>query len=298
MGAIRQFALLLVVSTAFFVTVDARKRKVPSETRVVVNPPKQGSVYDFYTLAQEWYGTVCRVEECSFYKGTKPPSAVNHFNLHGLWPNALKKEQQPFDCDNTQKFHFDALPESLRDEIDLKWNGLYNPTKKFLDHEWSKHGTCWNPDEESKLTTTNSRISVIARLLSQSTPSVNEVKPEAVKSKVDVQASYLKRSLQLADQINLHKILKAEGIVPRQETYPLANVRKAVQNALGIQGLVIRCATQKDADGNKKKLLMEVRVCLDLEYNVKDCPANLLAQNDCGKDERINVYYQPFPFEE
>jgi len=225
------------------------------------------------------------VEECNYYKGTQPPSAVSHFNLHGLWPNAMKKEDQPFECDDSQKFHYDDFSESLRDQLELKWNGLYNPTKSFLDHEWSKHGTCWNPDDEIRTPTS----SLIARLLTQT----NEPK-----ARIDIQTAYVKRSLHLADHVNIHKILKSNGIVPREETYPLIDVRKAVQEEFGIKNLVIRCATVKDSEGKKLKLLLEVRVCLGLDYRVEDCPTHLLAQNDCGKDEKIKVFYQPFPFEE
>jgi ribonuclease T2 len=95
--------------------------------------------YDYYAFALEWPGSVCQFKNC-----VEDHSIGGTWNLHGLWPNA-NNGHHPFFCTKTPT-DWDNLPKDLRDTLGQYWSGLYSSQEKFLDHEWTKHGTCWRTD--------------------------------------------------------------------------------------------------------------------------------------------------------
>lgn len=94
--------------------------------------------YDHYTLATEWAPTVCKFKNCSTLGGE------GAFNLHGLWPDGKTRKTSPENC-SAVPLNFQSLSKELQEEIKLRWNGLYSSDETFISHEWSTHGTCWNP---------------------------------------------------------------------------------------------------------------------------------------------------------
>jgi len=95
--------------------------------------------YDSYALALEWQGTVCKFKNCG-----QDYTAAGTWNLHGLWPDA-DNGQHPFFCTNAP-LNWDNLSDDLKKQLSLYWSGLYSSQQQFLDHEWTKHGTCWRTD--------------------------------------------------------------------------------------------------------------------------------------------------------
>lgn len=65
------------------------------------------------------------------------------FTIHGLWPD-YKDGTYPQYCNNSSKLNFDNIKDLLP-QIRKYWITCpqYNNSEKwFLEHEWSKHGTC------------------------------------------------------------------------------------------------------------------------------------------------------------
>ena len=84
-------------------------------------------VFDYYLLALSWSPTFCLT-----HKDDAQCTGKGYgFVLHGLWPQ-YAKGGWPESCPPLTRL---SAPETS------KGLTMY-PTKKLLDHEWSKHGTC------------------------------------------------------------------------------------------------------------------------------------------------------------
>lgn len=96
--------------------------------------------YEYYTLAQEIPGTICKYQKCaSAMMGSIGQSTMN---LHGLWPDTANASLRPFNC-LENLYDEDQLDPTVKSSMDKNWVGLYNSTFWFRWHEWGKHGTCW-----------------------------------------------------------------------------------------------------------------------------------------------------------
>eukprot|EP01017_Pseudomicrothorax_dubius_P002947 TRINITY_DN1028_c0_g1_i1.p1 TRINITY_DN1028_c0_g1~~TRINITY_DN1028_c0_g1_i1.p1 ORF type:complete len:310 (+),score=64.23 TRINITY_DN1028_c0_g1_i1:201-1130(+) len=265
--------------------------------------------YDFYLLAVEWTGSVCRVKDCSYNK----EQSKTRFNLHGLWPSKDAKRHGPQECTH-EALDYDHLPNELRDELEEYWNGLYHPTEQFLEHEWSKHGTCWSPQMKD---IRGHGHSVVARLLSESrrrkggrhhshnnnnhnsehsseenkileseplTPAsdadrkvYNEFSEPQLDENLSAREKYFKQVLSIAKYYDVYAMLAQEGVFPSTErSYSTDQIREALGRSMGIRDVVIRC---EHFDGDL--FLKEVRICLSLEYKPMNCPASVIRENNC-----------------
>lgn len=84
-------------------------------------------VFDYYLLTLSWSPTFCLT-----HKGDPQCTGKGYgFVLHGLWPQ-YAKGGWPQSCPPLTNLSATETAKGLT---------LF-PTKKLLDHEWSKHGTC------------------------------------------------------------------------------------------------------------------------------------------------------------
>jgi ribonuclease T2 len=84
-------------------------------------------VFDYYLLALSWSPTFCLT-----HKDDSQCTGKGYgFVLHGLWPQ-YAKGGWPESCPPLTTLNAAQTSQGLT---------LF-PTKKLLDHEWSKHGTC------------------------------------------------------------------------------------------------------------------------------------------------------------
>lgn len=84
-------------------------------------------VFDYYLLALSWSPTFCLT-----HKDDAQCTGKGYgFVLHGLWPQ-YAKGGWPQSCPPLTRLSAAETSKGLT---------MY-PTKKLLDHEWSKHGTC------------------------------------------------------------------------------------------------------------------------------------------------------------
>jgi ribonuclease T2 len=90
-------------------------------------PESVAGVFDYYLLTLSWSPTYCLTHE-----GDAQCSGKGYgFVLHGLWPQYIKG----------------GWPQSCLPRVNLsaaeRAKGLtLFPTRKLLEHEWAKHGTC------------------------------------------------------------------------------------------------------------------------------------------------------------
>jgi hypothetical protein len=112
--------------------------------------------------------------------------------------------------------------------------------------------------------------------------------------------------LSLVDSNNIYEIFKKADILPSSNlTFQVTKMRTALQRALGVEKLVIRCMFGKPVNGEMElsetpekgsvKLISEVRLCYNLDYQPIDCEPSVVVENNCGNDEKTQVHYLPFP---
>lgn len=119
------FACCTVLALGFADAASARKRSHDSSR------PDSGAVgaYDYYVMALSWSPTYCQAhpeedEQC----GRKGYG----FILHGLWPQ-YERGGGPELCDTR---------ESGPDRRTVADTLAFMPSRRLINHEWRKHGTC------------------------------------------------------------------------------------------------------------------------------------------------------------
>jgi ribonuclease I len=212
----------------------------------------QYTEYDTLVIASEWAGSVCQIKKCNAGRPFNP----NFFNVHGLWPNVKDDfSKTPFDCKSTT-VTINSLPMDVQTSLNYYWNPLYTPAASFLNHEWSKHGTCWNPAPlDFKLVPAD-----LQRVVAQAQGSMSD--------EFNHQINYIKTSISVAQKYNLFAALASQGIVPNSKrVIQKDEFLRAMLTSLKVSKYEVIC--QKNANG--VSLLYEVRVCLDKNYNPTDC---------------------------
>ncbi len=234
-----------------------RKNKEKRQT-VVEDEPKllgnEGYGYNSLVLATSWAGTTCRVKKCN---NNRPPIKT-FFNLHGLWPNDSEVfENTPFNCLNSN-VKMSVLPKEVQDLTNMYWNPLYGSAETFLNHEWTKHGTCWIPQPLDA----NVCPSEIRKL-------VEDAALTASNNQALKQSDYFKVSIALAQKYNIFSALASSGILPHNnKKYGRDIIERALFSYFKVNALDIKCA-KNPATGDS--MLQEVRVCMDLNYQIISC---------------------------
>ncbi|MCW5200836.1 hypothetical protein VU07_03380 [Desulfobulbus sp. F4] len=104
---------------------------------------------DSYVLAITWQPGFCEHYD---YNGVKPECdammkdkiEVSHLTLHGLWPNKKICGTKYGNCANTPL----DLKEETKKEME-SWMPNFYFEQRFAEHEWSKHGTCQEKDDDA-----------------------------------------------------------------------------------------------------------------------------------------------------
>ena len=248
---------------------DTRRSSDDSNTCIGGGGPTN---YDSYVLATEWTGTVCRMNKCDPTR----PNESNWFNLHGLWPNVWNDPTKSPQACSTIPLNYNNLPASTQDDINLHWNGLYSPTITFIDHEWSKHGTCWIPSFN-----TSSDISKVPLSLQ---PLVSQAIADYASGTI-TSNDFILVALSLSNMYNFRSILSKHNIVPdNTKAYTMVQIQQAIQAELQVSLLNIYCS-KNPTDG--RIMLGEIRICLDLQYNPINCMKNTVG--GCSS----SVYFLP-----
>lgn len=248
---IRVLSVLLVITGSLIATLGLKQFSWSRFGRWFL----QDNSYDSYVLATEWTAAVCKNRQC--FPNT--PSQPNFFNIHGLWPNiANDPNTGPANC-NSIPFVLSELPSSLQADLEVRWNGLYSSTEDFLNHEWTKHGTCWSPY-------------LSAPQLSQ-VPA--PIVPLVQSGEADYNAGqtgpkdYMNITLALGSHYSIFEALRQYGIHPSNSAvYTLDSFSSAMQAAFGVSNFVLLCTKNKVSG---KSMITEVRICLDLSYQPTEC---------------------------
>lgn len=205
--------------------------------------------YNYYKYAVEWPGSTCYARTCNY-----DDLGAAQWNQHGLWPN--KWTTWHINGCSKEAFNMDAFTGAEESEIKSFWEGMYSSNEGFWQHEWSKHGTCWNPT-----------LGDLSKMADNVKAPIQNAR-DSYKAGSALITHYFHTVYEAHNNINFYKALSDNGITPDSDkTRPLSDYVNAFSKSFGVENFDIICM---EHDG--KTLLNEVRLCVDLEYNVMSCP--------------------------
>ncbi|KAM3136684.1 hypothetical protein pb186bvf_011129 [Paramecium bursaria] len=218
----------------------------------------------FYVFQLQWPGTICLLNNCQ--NDNLGSYSGKTWAIHGLWPSATTKASgnqcSELEFCTNNKFNPKLLSQKTQNELDAAWVGFYNPTINFRGHEWNKHGSCW--DENDDLV-----------------PQYPGLTP---------QEEYFQTALQLWRQYNIYQILIKANIKPDSSNqYNTDDIKKAIASAVqtDIQFLCTK-------DSNNKMYLVSVSFCFNEQYKTISCPCPVFGGIPCGKNRNEKVYYPEY----
>jgi len=218
--------------------------------------------YDYYTFAAEWAGSVCATDTCSDATGI----SKTYLNLHGLWPSVYSGTQ-PSNCPGPA-WDPSAISAATAKAMIADWSGLFSSADDFHNHEWTKHGTCWNdPSGGNK---------------------INDFFTEVIT---------------LGNKFDLYNALLSQGIVPSTtKTYTQPQFIAAMNATFGITVMSVICQTSSKSESTEF-LDIEATVsyfngyyiCLDLNYKPINCPSSYVDWIELGStcSKTAALHYPP-----
>jgi len=225
-------------------------------------------LYSSYVIELQWAGSVCALSMCSeeYTKG----ALSNVFNLHGLWPG--DQANAPENCPG-KSLNISTLPDELQGKLLEYWSGLNGTQQAFLNHEWTKHGTCWNPF-----------LGNIEKMPQQVRKIVRSGRNYGASSLISP-IYFLDLAVSLASELNPWKVLKQAGIEPSQTLYSRDSILEALSKAYLVTSYSLIC-TQ---DENGHSLLKGIRLTLDINLQPME---DELYHNANGCEDML--YYPPW----
>lgn len=216
------------------------------------------SVYTHYLLALQWPITF----KLAKHSNTRPLSQIpkKTWTPHGLWPNADKKWIQS--CHPRTKLHWDLMSPDFRKYLTENFPTLMNDQKHFMEHEWERHGTCWNPNTVDINKIWDTKLFYIMSDIPKDLHGSDDKKKLLV-----LQKKYLELTVTLSKHFDIYKILKSNKILPRKtKHYQMSMIKTAIYKKLKVKRFQIICSQKKS-----RFLLSEIRICLDLNMKAVNC---------------------------
>ena len=217
-----------------------------------------------FVLSLSWPGSTCKLKNCQ-YLGRK-----NYFSLHGLWP------EYKFECDHIHYKMSDLSPQNQRD-VPQYWSSMYNTEMGFINHELSKHGSCWEPERSDP----DQCPMAIAQILNTVRP--HQSQNERLNAFIQVAIAWSKTN-------DLFTILKDAGMNPSEnDVFSPADLMGALSQHFGVDDAAFPvCRGTKH-----QRYLSEVRFCLDNNFQIMSCGAKNVQNHiqSCGH----GIFYPEFP---
>ncbi|OMJ09769.1 Ribonuclease Rh [Smittium culicis] len=104
------------------------------------------------TCCVSYYGTITMAHQWSTLKGKS-----KQFTIHGMWPNRCDWSYLEQGCDLSRNYTgageiVKQRNVDLFNTLNRDWPSYDGDNSSFWDHEWNKHGTCYDPAAPKCLT--------------------------------------------------------------------------------------------------------------------------------------------------
>lgn len=260
--AVATLLIVLSLSSAVSSTLLTHKR--------VKSTAGGSNIYDRYMLATSWAGTTCKFNNCTHY------GRDNWFNLHGLWPSTAN--DSPQNC-RTINFQQNNLSPALAKNLYTYWNSFYHDNWDFINHEITKHGSCWNPAYGNQ--------SIMDPALAQVIQGYNSG------DKFSEINTFLQLAISLAEIVNPFDSLNKAGFVPDDNaTHKIDDVLAVFSGLNNIENSVIPVCLAEKSTGNL--YLAELRFCTDINFKPLACNLGEL-KNELKRCRSGEIIYPTFP---
>lgn len=227
---------LMLVVCVLATAVAASASAADGSGQPLIKPTPKPGAYDYLTLSMAWSPSFCSSSSGHSDREQCGGTAKYGFIAHGLWPM--------FPRGSGSTSHGCSMDNStLTDKSVDKVQGVM-PSRKLINHEWEKHGTCFGGDATNyfgKVRTAWDKVKIPQRFKSPSQ---------------DSKAN--------ADQIR-KAFVEANPAMPG--------------NAMAV---ICNRPRSKAATAEKPLVLKEVRVCLDKSLNFMACGAQV--KDRCAGD--------------
>ena len=203
--------------------------------------------YDFYVLSTLWNPTSCRQRGKECYKKVKEKT-LNILMIHGLWPS-YENGVFPQWCNIGEDIQIEEFEPELDKIMNDYWLGVYDTNQIFWNHEYNKHGLCYNQ-----------------RL------GYNETEYQY----------YFEKVVDLYFKFNLTNLVNEifPGLFPGDKKLNKTYLSERLEEKYGKGTYTMTC---KEID--KKYWLYEIRLKFDLDFNLvnkkssmDDCPEEIYAE--------------------
>ena len=98
--------------------------------------------FDYFILTVLWNPSSCRIRGKECYKKVKEKE-LNILMIHGLWPS-YKTGKFTLWCNIGEDIEILKFEGDLNKTMNDYWLGVYETNKIFWEHEYNKHGYCYN----------------------------------------------------------------------------------------------------------------------------------------------------------
>ncbi|CAB3397883.1 unnamed protein product [Caenorhabditis bovis] len=205
---------------------------------------------------------VCRADDDTVPNSCEIPSGTPEWTIHGLWPNYDNGSYPQF-CQGIPKHFNESLIKPIEDEMKKFWPNLYpkKTVKSFWKHEYDKHGTCAQSDE-----------------------------------KFSTEFKYFKMILDIYKKLNISKAMSLIG--KSEKSINRKVFERTIGTAIGGKHFEFNCLKDKKTS---QWLLGDIRICLDKDLTIRDCPdhhSNLVAnrfRTRKNHHKKTSLNYQPLP---
>eukprot|EP01084_Bolivina_argentea_P113905 202911_1 len=171
---------------------------------------------------------------------------IPNITIHGIWQNYYTESYPKVPEHCTDAKLFDEHVEGITEQLDILWPSYRKDNNfEFWEHEWDKHGTCWNVNQSEYFQT---GLKWIAQYDIENVLADNNIYPS------------------ICEYDNV-----IQDIICKQE-YPINDVSNALDKVMNLRS-VVWCS--KD-----KKYIDEFIMCRDWYGTPINCPDNIVT--DCG----------------
>ncbi len=147
MPILRLLAACLAIAALVGTTdVHARKRSSTPEPR---EAPTVAGRYDYYIMALSWSPTFCQSQRSG--EDEQCGNKRYGFILHGLWPQ-YESGGGPDRCDSLER---------TPDRNVVAATLPFMPSRRLINHEWRKHGTCTGLDAKAYFQTADRAFATV-----------------------------------------------------------------------------------------------------------------------------------------
>ena len=148
-----------------------------------------------------------------------------------LWPNGDSEETTPLNCNLRDTLQYNSFNTNIKVGLSKLWHPLYR--NNIWDHEWTRHGTCWNPNLAN--------LKKVEKFLNPATKQA-QTDYTSKKSALAIQQDYFNTALLLGDKFNSLVGPALSKLKPgKNGLYKKTDVANAIKAQYGVQKFSMSC---------------------------------------------------------